>query len=243
MRLLLALALLAAPVSLAARPPREMVEIRAGDPVSIRADRAYLLFRTVRPDGVHAFEPILLRIPSAEETARAEVGNVQNIDAGRALLRARPESVYLVEVVPGDYALYGIGWEAGPAVLSVCLCLGTVGFSAPPGVVTDLGYFLADTVHDVSRIPELRADSGFGPSIHSGFLLAGATVRPPRPDTTVPEPLRGTEVRAVRYHAVGRFFDPAAGAINRLAPVPGVLAYDEGRVVDVASGQAVPDVY
>lgn len=243
MRLLLAFALLLAPVTLAARTPREMVEIRAGDPVSIRADRAYLLFRTVRPEGVHAFEPILLRIPGAGEIARADVGNVQNIDAGRALLRARPESLYLVEVVPGDYVLYGIGWEAGPAVLSVCLCLGTVGFSAQAGVVTDLGYFLADTIHDVSRIPELRANSGFGPSIHSGFLVAGATVRPPRPDTTVPDLLRGAEVRAVRYRAVGRFFDPTAGAINRLAPVPGVLAYDQGRVVDVASGRVVPDTY
>jgi len=243
MRLLLALALLLFPASLVAATPREMVEIEAGDPVSIRADRAYLLFRTVRPEGVHGFEPILLRIPSSEETARADVANVQNIDAGRALVRGRPESTYLVEVLPGDYVLYGIGLQAGPPVLNACLCLGTVGFAAPAGVVTDLGYFFADNIHNVSRIPELRAESGLGPSIYGAFLLPGATVRPPRPDTAVPDLLRGAVVRPVQYRAVGKFLDPAAVGINRLGPVPGVLAYDEGRVVNVATGRVVPDNY
>jgi hypothetical protein len=293
MRLLIALALLLVPALAPARAPREMIEIRAGEPVSIRPDRAYLLFRTDRPEGVHAFEPIFLRIPSAEEMARYdaarraayalaepglirrheqqlqrnrergasgdpvdpppsletfdfvydEIQNLQHIDAARALARGRPESLYLVEVVPGDYVLYGVTWEAGPPVMSVCMCLGTVGFSARPGVVTDLGQFVADTVHEVSAIPELRAESGFGPSIYGYRILIGATVRPARPGLTIPAALRGAEIRPADYHAVGKFLDPGAMAINRLAPVPGVLAYDGGRVVDVASGRAVPDNY
>jgi hypothetical protein len=287
MRLLVALALLFVPALAPARAPREMIEIRAGEPVSIRPDRAYLLFRTDRPEGVHAFEPIFLRIPTADEMARYEaarraayalaepellrrhqqqvqrngeragpppsletfdfdydqVSNLQHIDAARALARGRPESIYLVEVMPGDYVLYGVTWEAGPPVVSVCLCLGTIGFSARPGVVTDLGQFVGDTVHEVSAIPELRAESGFGPSIYGYRILIGAAMRPVRAGMTIPEVLRSAEIRPAEYRAVGKFIDPGAMAINRLAPIPGVLAYDGGRVIDVATGRAAPDMY
>lgn len=295
MRLLLALLLLV--VSPAARATdREMIEIREGTPVTIRTDRAYLLFRAIRPDGVRNFEPILLRIPRREEMARydaarraafaraeaeqlrrresairqradnqrqgrpsvgslppllsletfnftfPEIQNVQNIEASRPFVRGRPESTYLVEVVPGDYVLYGISWDGGPAFLAVCMCLGTVGFQAPAGVITDLGYFFADTVGDVSAIPELRADSGFGPSISSWHRLVGATIRPAHQGSSMPEALRTANVRPATYRAVGKFVDPSANSINRLAPVPGILAYDRGRVVDVHTGTNVPDI-
>lgn len=294
MRLLIALALLAVPALAEARAPREMIEIRAGEPITIRPDRAYLLFRTDRPEGVHAFEPIFLRIPNADEMARYdaarraayalaepglmrrhqqqlqrnresaasgdradppppsletfdfdydEIGNLQHIDAARALARGRPESLYLVEVMPGDYVLYGVTWEAGPPVVSACLCLGTIGFPARPGVVTDLGQFVADAVQDASIIPELRAESGFGPSVSGYRMLIGAAMRPARPGMTIPEVLRSAEIRPAEYRAIGKFLDRGAMAINRLAPIPGVLAYDGGRVIDVASGRVAPDNY
>jgi hypothetical protein len=295
MKLLLSLALLLAPVSIEARPPREMVEIKAGDPTTIRADRAYILFRTVRPEGVHAFEPVFLRIPTQEEMERYntakrqayeraepdlirrrerqvqrnaerlalgqsaepvdpvpslekfnfvydDIYNVQNIQADRALVQARPESTYLVEVMPGSYVLYGASWRWGPANLYVCFCLGSVGFSAPAGTVTDLGYFLADTVHHVSKIPELRPESGFGLTMSDPAILIGATIRPVRSDSPVPEALHGANVHPAEYRAIGRFFEPRAAAINRLVPVPGILDYDEGRVIDVRTGTVVPDV-
>jgi hypothetical protein len=295
MRLLtLALALLAIPALLEARAPREMVEIKAGDPISIRPDRAYFLFRIDRPEGVTAIEPIFLRIPNADEMrlylearraafVRAEpdlvrrreaqmrrnaepnrtprepdppppseerfnfvyeeVQNLQSIDQSRALVRGRPESVYLVEALPGQYVLYGVSYGQANAQLYVCMCLGTVGFSLQPGVVTDLGTFLGDIVERQSSIPELRAESGFGPSSTATFRLLGATIRPPRPGAAIPEVLREATVRPVQFRAVGKFVEPRALAINRLAPIPGVLAYDGGRVVDVASGRVMPDNY
>lgn len=298
MRLLLALALLVMPAALRAREVREMVEIPAGAPVSIRPDRAYLLFRTIRPEGVPSVEPVFLRIPTAADMDRyraarraayasAEAGlirrregqlrrnaemaaagaraadlppvdpppsletfafvpddlrNVQNIQDSRPFVRGRPESVYLVEVVPGDYVLYGASFGTGVllAGLHACMCLGTVGFPAPAGVVTDLGYFLGDMVHRESVIPELRAESGFGPSSNAYLAPLGATVRPAQPATPVPAALHGANVRAAAYHAVGKFFDPRALTINRLVAVPGVLAYDGGRVIDVRTGQEAP---
>lgn len=53
----------------------------------------------------------------------------------------------------------------------------------------------------------------------------------------MPDALRGATVRRADYHAVGKFFDPRAVTINRLVPVPGILAYDGGRVIDVRSGR------
>jgi hypothetical protein len=295
MRLLaLALTLLAIPALVTARPPREIIEIRAGDPISIRPDRAYILFRIFRPEDVPAIEPIILRIPNADEMQRylaarraafdraepdlirrreaqirhnaepgraprepdppapsverfnfvyEEVQNLQSIDQSRALVRGRPESVYLVEVWPGDYVLYGVSYGQANAQLYVCMCLGTVGFSVQPGVVTDLGTFLGDMVERQSSIPELRAESGFGPSSTTGFRLLGATMRLPQPGATLPDGLQHANIRPAQYHAVGKFVEPRALAINRLAPIPGVLAYDGGRVIDVASGRVVPDNY
>ena len=293
MRLLLALALLLLPAHVAAQT-REMVEIRGGDEVTIRPDRAYLLFRTFRPSGVATIEPVFMRVPTAPEMERyraakraafladepelirareeqlrrraeaeaagreyrgevppppsletydfayGEILNLWHVDAGRSFIRGRPESVYLLEVIPGEFVLYGAAGSL-QAGLHVCMCLGTVGFSAEAGVVTDLGHFLGDYVHEVSSVPELAAESGFGPSSHHGFLLIGATVRPVQAGTSVPAALSGFEVRPAQYRAVGKFVDPRAMLINRLAPVPGVLAYDGARVIDVRSGTVAED--
>lgn len=295
MRLGLLLALLFAPALLQAQAPTGMIAIKAGQPVTIRTDRAYILFRTIRPEDVHSYEPVFLRVPrpdelelyhaarrAAFERARPdlirrrerqiqanaervaagkvaeEVGpepsletfnfvyddivNVQRVNAANALVPGRPESVYLVEAIPGDYILYGVSYEAGPANLHTCMCLGTVGFSAPAGAVTDLGYFLADSVHRISKVPELRAESGFGQTMAGGAILVGATVRPVRSESPVPSALGGATVRPAEYRAIGKFVERRTAGINRLAPVPGVLDYQEGRVIDVKSGRAVPDV-
>jgi hypothetical protein len=176
------------------------------------------------------------------ETFDPGIYNVQNINHARAFVRGRPESLYLVEVVPGDYVLYGASYGQMPARLYTCMCLGTVGFSAPPGVVTDLGHFLADNVVRASNIPELRPESGFGPSMNVYMPLIGATMRPAAPGLAVPAALHGASVRAAAYRAVGKFLDPGAMSINRLVPIAGVLAYDGSRVIDVASGRQAPDV-
>jgi hypothetical protein len=65
-RLALALLLALLPASLhAGKPAGDMPAIKAGTTPQIRADKAYLLFRTPRFKGVPAIEPVLLRIPAA----------------------------------------------------------------------------------------------------------------------------------------------------------------------------------
>lgn len=290
MRFLVALLVLAFPASLFARVADEMVELRPGAPVSIRADRAYILFRSIRPEGVPSVLPVLMRIPSNAEMERYsaarrqafaaaepglirqreaqlrkkaeaeaaggafkgmvappptletfnfvydQIANAQRINGSFA--EGRPESVYLVEILPGDYVLYGAsyGSSATKSSLWVCMCLGTVGFSAPAGIVTDLGYFMGDMAHRLSPIPELKAESDLGPSSMTPAAPIAATVRPARPDSVMPDALRGKTVRPAEYRAIGRFFEPRAMSINRLAAVPGILAYEAGRVIDVKTG-------
>jgi hypothetical protein len=281
--LALLLLLLAAP----ADGRGDLREIRTGEPVVLRSDRAYLLFRTLQPPRVVPNSPVFLRIPTTAEMDRyrqarvrayeaalprltqlyedarrrggagaepqppsldsfnfveTEQRNVDFVDLGRPFVRGRPESVYLVETLPGDYVFYGMRYGNGAGGLHLCWCLGTVGFSANGGVITDLGYILSDRVHNVSALPELSAESGFGPSSYGMLILWGGTVRPVRPDSSVPEMLRALSIHAGRYRAVGRFVEPRAMAVNRLTAVPGVLAYDGSRVVDALTGRHVPDV-
>lgn len=279
--------LLLALLASAAHARGDLREIRPGEPVALRADRAYVLFRVPRIEGVVPNSPVFLRIPAEAELERyqearrrafaaAEPGltrrhlealrrrerdepappapsletfdyvdpdlaNVHFVDSGRPFLRGPSESVYLVEAVPGDYVLYGLRYGNGTGALNVCMCLGTVGFRAEAGLITDLGYFLSDRVNEPSALPELRAESGLGPSSYGMFILWGATVRPVRPDSSMPDTLRPLAVRPAAYRAVGRYVEPRAMAINRLAPVPGILDYRDGRVVDGATGRDVPD--
>ena len=283
MRAMAALLLLAVATPASADPPAEMVQIGGGEPVTIRADRAYILFRRVRPEGVTGIEPIFMRVPTAAEMeryrearraafARAqpellrryqrrlqrdpqragtppseatfpfefdEIANTHNIEDDPALEGGRPESVHLVEVLPGDYVLYGANFGSGFLVdaLYACMCLGTVGFSVRPGEVTDLGYFMADLASDQTPIPELQSEAGLGRGATGLATPIVATMRPPNARTQAPRQLSGARVVAVEYRAVGKFFDPRAGSINRLVPVPGVLDYEGGRVIHVRTGQ------
>lgn len=293
MRFLLALLLLAAPAVHAAPAVDEMIEIEAGKAVTIRPDRAYLLFRRVRPEGVLSIEPIFLRIPSDSEMARYaaarrqawlraepdlvrkreaqlrkkaeaeaagteykgeitpppslenfnfvydEVANVRRVDTDRAFVKGKPESVYLVEVLPGDFVLYGAsyGSAAVKPSLFACMCLGTVGFTAPAGSITDLGYFMGDRADKLSKIPELKDETGLGSGSVAIHAPLAATVRPVRADTQLPEGIAAASVRPAQYRAVGRFVDPRAITIARLGAVPGILAYEGRRVVDVKTGK------
>ena len=264
-------------------------EIREGEVVTLRPDRAYLLFRTIKQRGVTPYSPILLRVPSEQDLSRYEearrrsfeqeqprlmrryqeqlarahggadeaavapslinynfvyddVANVDEINVHRPFVRGDTESVFLAKADPGDYVLYGIRWGVNTGVLQTCMCLGTVGFQATAGTITDLGYFYSDTVGRGSILPELRDETNVTNGVDSEVALAGATVRPAQGDATIPASLRTLSIHSASYRAIGRFVEPRAMSINRLAPVPGVLSYEGGRPTDVTTGRQVPDV-
>jgi hypothetical protein len=277
---------------------RALVPVVEGAAVSIKPDKAYILFRTQRALARTGIEPVLLRVPTADEMARYDVAraaafakaepklrearakvlakkaaaeaagkafkdtvppepsldnfdfawdgavNIENVDDGKPFIKGEAEQAYLVEAPPGEYVLYGASYGAGlfrPG-LHVCFCLGSVGFAAKAGEITDLGHFLGDVVKERSGIPELAPESGFGPSSDPFLVLIGGTIRPAKPGLAVPAGIPADAVKPAGLHAVGRFFNPGAMGVNRLVPIPGVLGYDRGKVIDLKTGQAVQDV-
>jgi hypothetical protein len=243
--------------------------IRAGEPLQIRPDRAYLLLRLdTTPYG---FEADLLRVPSATEiddyeraksAAYAKAGkkagpiesftfdyegapNLYALTPNKALEKTGSIATVLAEVPAGEYVVYGQGFAGSFALkggyLGQCFCLGTVSFSAPAGVVTDMGTMMMDKARETSRFPELAGETGLGPTAQMDIMLFAGALRPRHDGDAVPAGLAATAVRPAQFHAVGRFVELNTGLINRLAPIPGVLAYAEGRVIDVASGKEMPD--
>lgn len=142
---------------------------------------------------------------------------------------------YLVEVPAGNYVFYGTA--VSTRALANCNCLGTVKFSARPGVVTFLGSLYADKVHKASPVPNL--EDNLGEQMFQYSFILGAAVVPAGAATPVPPVVAKLPVALAEFHAVGPFTQPGASWINRLAPVPGVLSYDEGKVVDVRTGKVL----
>lgn len=154
--------------------------------------------------------------------------NLFAFDLGKTLGKPADgiDGTYLVEVPPGEYVFYGIG--VGTRLLSVCNCLGTVRFEAKAGEITHLGGLYADKSHKQSPVPHI--EDGLGEDMFRyGFVLSQAVV-PANKGSAVPPTLAAFPLTLAKYYAVGPFRDPAALGINRLAPIPGVLEYEGGRV-------------
>jgi hypothetical protein len=141
---------------------------------------------------------------------------------------------YLLEVPPGTYVFYGITLNGGGVV--TCNCLGTVKFNANPGVLTFLGSLYADKVHKPSPVPNL--EDNLGEQMAQYSFIFGAAVIPADESTPAPSAVSKFPIRRAEYSAVASFREPGAQSINRLAPIPGILGYNRGQVIDLKSGEA-----
>ena len=258
-RLLICLALIGiAAEPAAARDWSDVVRpIRAGEPIQLRSDKAYLLvridFRGVTQD------PVVLREPDAAEiaaydSAKAEAfarkgskgdlasflfdydgaANLFTLQHGKAIAKTKDEATVLAEVQPGSYVLYG---QAFGGFIFQCNCLGTVGFEAPAGVITDMGVYLSDRADKPSVYPQLASETNIGPTARMDYWLFVSTLVPANGTEALPAGVERSMVRPAKLHGIGPFVDPNVMHINRLAAIPGVLRYDGGRVIDVATGQ------
>jgi hypothetical protein len=255
-------AILAAPVE-AKQGDTGFVQFRKEEPVTIKQDKAYLLVR--QPDAKNNL--LLLRVPSEAELAayeaakRAEydrkerktsyeefvfeweeVSNFYSIKVTHHY--ARPEKnlrVLLVEVPPGEYVLYGVGYAN---ILYSCHCQGSVGFTAEPGKITDLGTSLVAPAWEPSPYPELTKEADLGRIARMDFGLFAATIRPLKGGEFVPSQLEGAEIVAADYRAIGPWIDTRRVHANRLGAIPGVLEYREGIAYDPVAQRELrlPDI-
>ena len=130
---------------------------------------------------------------------------------------------YLSELEPGTYAYYGpMSMVPGGGLYGACYCMGTVKFEVKPGVITNLGDFLLE---NWASDADVRV---------SGALLANTTGRSPVPPTyLVPASLSAYKVVPADWRAQGKLNNFYGIGIARFPTVPGVLAYDRDRIVDL----------
>lgn len=217
----------------------QMREIRDGAFTGVILNRAYLLYHVPKgKDGLPA-QPIFMRMSDIDGLASDEP--LFAIRNGETFNKGTSVRVYLLEVPPGNYLLYGLSLGGAGPTLATCFCLGTVSFRAQPGVVMDLGAFLIGNARYPSDFPELATETGFGPSIDTGFYHPVAAIRRADSQTYLPNwPVQAKIVRA-DFHAAGRFFDPRTTFVNRLAPLQGTLSYANGKPIDLMTGLVLPD--
>lgn len=245
-RLMMAAALLVSPMIAQAQsnstvegaPPIEFRMIRVGEPVSILPDRAYILFRVPQVKGVFVSETVFLR--EFDRTPGVRSPNLTSVRPGRFYAETATDRYYLIEAEPSSYVIAGQAYTATHYV-ATCFCMGSMRFVAKAGVVTDLGYILSDDPSRASPFPELRDLTGRGDRIDDGTnAIFVAAIRPAAVDTPVPEGLRSLPREPARFRAVGKFRNTFAHLINRLAPLEGILAYDEDRVIDLQAAPPTP---
>ena len=231
MKLFLAILALLLPPTASAREHPDFVHIRGGVPVILKPDRAYILYRIPGTTQRLITAPAFLR----EVESASQLGNGVNVfgaNPDRPVFKVGRDRTFLVEVRPGSYVLLGLSWWAAPA-MNTCFCFGTVRFPAVAGVITDMGYILSDEIGTVSKIPELAGVTGGRLNISPDTARLAGAIRPYADGMPVPPLLVALPRVSADYRAVGRFPNRIAYAINRLAPMPGVLAYDEDRVIDL----------
>jgi hypothetical protein len=226
-----------------AQTTQEMTEIRNQAAIDIRPDRTYFLFRNDAP-----FGPALLRIPTDNEMhlydtfqdSTKNIRNLQIIDMGKPYQKFGRTKIFLIEALPGDYVLYGFGWRK---LLYTCLCLGTVSFSGQAGEIVDLGTLLVAEAFKPSDIPELASVTNMGPSMNGFTGTLAAAIRPAIASIHLPSQLADKAIVPAKFRATGKFIAEHPLSINRLVPIPGILGYDRGVVLDLQTNSVAPDQY
>jgi|GEM_PF-766323 len=143
-------------------------------------------------------------------------------------------SLYLQEVLPGEFAYYG-RFEGG---LGVCACLGTVKFDVPAGKITALRYDLAFLDKDGQPRDYPR---DFPRDIDSNDAVARMAMIIGNASPRAMDPRLPAEMfQAAEFYAMPALPNWLGGEINRLQPIPGVLAYERSRIIDLKAAP-VPD--
>ncbi|MEL7190601.1 MAG: hypothetical protein AAGK17_13695, partial [Pseudomonadota bacterium] len=163
-----------------------------------------------------------------------EEGLMFSIGPLNRFAKSKTSSLYLQEVPPGEYVYYGttnLGYGA-------CACMGTVSFEASAGTITTLRY---DGVWlDKDSNPIGRGKMPEGSDTNDALVRVAMVIEPMTDEGRDPrlpsEWLRPAELRPVE------FVPNWLGAeINRIAPIPGVLAYERDLVIDVKAQMAAEE--
>lgn len=166
----------------------------------------------IRPDPV---------TPETFDYPAPEVSNMRAALAGPQFTKAKDSYSYLLAVEPGTYTLYGQMefTENGP--VGTCLCMGSLKFAASAGQIVDLGeiHFPALEASEAERATRRR--------------LPSHALVPFNSSMAVPERLAGLPLVPADFHAAGKMPNFYGTLIDRLPAIPGILAYQRDRAIDL----------
>lgn len=160
--------------------------------------------------------------------------NFVSISGLRVFDSGGPRTVHLIAVPPGTYRLYGERVEA-QGTIGFCLCMGSVQFDAPAGVITDMGtihYPFADAAKDKVKPSWNGLTPGKGG-------LTQMRVEPAVSSSYFPASLAGFKHITADYRAAGKTDNYFGTMIERLTPLAGVLGYRRDDIVDERSATVV----
>lgn len=149
--------------------------------------------------------------------------------------KAGEQSVYLHEVVPGNYTVYGpiFALPNGTAV-GTCLCMGTVQFKVEPGAVTDMGFMVGNMVELNRQLKE----TGASPIRDPLELPEGMTTFAIDQNRAgrIADPRIGTyPVRSAIYRPAGKRSNWHGVTVDRLSAMPAIFRYERDRQIDLTS--------
>lgn len=149
-----------------------------------------------------------------------------------AYSKANGRFSYAMSVKPGTYIWYGpVIYDPKQGFIGLCYCMGSVKFEVKAGVITNLGNYLfaAPLAEKQKTAPllDIRHNGGM-----NGFKvevpIASSPVSFELPNSLANWPSAKTE-----FSASGKLNNFYGLMISRLPPVPGILAYERDRIVDL----------
>jgi hypothetical protein len=145
---------------------------------------------------------------------------------------------YLNKVKPGTYVYYGPIMVA-QAAMGTCYCMGSVQFEVKAGTITDLGNFLSAIPRDDPAFPRDNSDpKGSNAGLYGVYFGKPA----PQPELSfgLPESLKSYPSMPADFRASGMLENFYGITVSRMPPVPGVIAYDRGKIVDLKAQAEAP---
>lgn len=154
--------------------------------------------------------------------------------------KEKGNSTYLQRVWPGRYVLYGsIFVNPNGGAFGTCVCMGTVAFDVKVGEIVDVG--LVTTSSDPLIMPAMleKAKPEEVDGLRSGALTM---VRLTLPNSSLPvDPrLSGHRIVPASFKAAGPVPNYYGVQVDRMTAIPGVLAYDRDKIIDLTAPPAAP---
>jgi len=158
--------------------------------------------------------------------------NMVTIGPFNRFARGNGRSTFLHTVLPGRYAFYGAVNLLNGGATGACMCMGSIQFEVKAGQIVYAGVMGISVLKERAKAKAegkepIRNEMDLPESLNSmGWEApaAGAYIDPR---------LASYPIVPADLHATGRFPNYFGITIDRLTPIPGVLAYDGDKPVDL----------